>query len=108
MELQEEGITFGEHDGKPAVFKNGEVQKNTDLTLVDPKAFAAEHFKAKGWIMEDAPAATDKSRTTFDIKSPNGQPKQPFDHKTTYDALMEKHGGWTDKAQAEYTQAQLA
>jgi hypothetical protein len=105
-ELKEDGITFGEHEGKPAVFVNGEVKKNADLTLVDPKTFTAEHFKAKGWIAEAAPAGAPKK--TFDTKGQPGEPAAAFDHTSTYERVTKKYGGWNDKAQAEYTESMLA
>ena len=105
MELKDEGITFGEHEGKPAVFVNGEVKKNADLSLVDPKAFTGEFFKTKGWIVEDAPPA---KKGTFDTKTPNNNPTKPaFNHDTTYQSLINKHGSFNEKAQAEYTAAML-
>lgn len=107
MELMDEGITVGDYEGKQAVFENGVVKKNPDLTLADPKTYFADHFKTKGWIAEAAAGQT-APKTTFDVTGANGQPKPKFDHGSTYDSLMQKHGGWTDKAQAEYTQAQLA
>jgi len=109
MELKEEGITYGEHDGKPAVFKNGEVQKNADLTLVEPKTFTAQFFKDKGWIAEAQAQGQQgkQGKQTFDTKGQPGEPAPKFDHESTYNNIMKKYGGWTDKAQAEYTQAQL-
>lgn len=107
-ELKEEGITFGEHEGKPAVFVNGEVKKNADLTLIDPKTFAADHFKTKGWIQADAtPLAPGKK--TFDVADKGSKGQSNFDHKSTYDRILQANGGkWTDKAQAQYTDAMLA
>ena len=117
LELKEDGITFGEHEAEingvkqmvPAVFKNGVVQKNADLSLIEPKVFASEHFKAKGWIVDAQNTNNNntKTRTTFDTNNNNKNSKPKFDHQTTYDGLMQKYGGWTDKAQAEYTQSMV-
>jgi len=106
MELKDEGITFGEHEGKPAVFVNGEVKKNADLSLVDPKTFTGEFFKTKGWIVEETPQG--KQKSTFDTKTPNNNTSKPaFNHDTTYASVVAKYGSFNDKAQAEYTIAQL-
>lgn len=107
MELKEDGITYGEHEGKPAVFVNGEVKKNADLTLLDPKTFTAEHFKTKGWIAEPSAAPGAPAKRTLDTKGNPGEQSPKFDHQSTYDNVIKKYGGWNDKAQAEYTQAQL-
>ncbi len=107
MELKDEGITFGEHEGKPAVYVNGEVKKNADLTLVDPKAFTAEHFKTKGWIQE-AQQQQQTTKRSLDVRTGNKGDKPDFDAEGTRVAINDKYGGkWTPKAQAEYTQAML-
>ncbi len=111
MELKEEGITYGDHEGKPAVFVNGEVQKNADLTIVDPKVFNATKFKEKGWIAEAAAAAAPVKKT-FDAsgKEIGGQGTAvKFDHKSAHEqALAESGGKYDDKYQSVYTSLQLA
>lgn len=108
MELKEEGITYGEHEGKPAVFVNGEVQKNPDLTLVDPKKFTAEKFKTKGWIAEPATPPT-PGKKTFDINGKPGEQTAKFDAKSAHEQAFKASGGkYDEKYQAVYTEAQLA
>lgn len=106
LELKEDGITIGDHEGKPAVFVNGEVKKNEDLTLTDPKTFIGEHFKTKGWITEAAPVVPAK-KGSFDVTGNNPQ-KGAFDYNATYASVVAKHGSFNGAAQAELTNAQLA
>ncbi len=106
LELKEDGITIGEHEGKPAVFVNGEVEKNTDLTLKDPKVFIAEHFKTKGWIAEPAAPPAPPKKGSFDVIGKGGQ-QSTFNHDATYAGVVAKHGSFNAAAQAEYTNAQL-
>lgn len=106
MELMEDGIKIGDFEGKPAVYVNGEVQKNADITLVDPKTFISEHFKTKGWMQPEA--TTTPPKRTFDTKGkPIDTAAPKFNHDTTYAQLIEKYGSFNDKARAEYTQAML-
>ena len=112
MELKDDGITYGEYDDngtkKIAVFKNGEVLKNTDRTLVDPKTYTADYFKNKNWIAEPAQAAPANPKKTLDVATPGG-PKPVFDSQSAYKQALSASGGvWNEKAQAVYTDIQLA
>jgi hypothetical protein len=113
-ELKDDGITIGEHETeiggakvmRPAVFVNGVPQKAADLSLVDPKVFISEHFKNKGWIAEPAAAAAPGKKQSFDTASGGAQGKSAFDDKGTYERILAANGGaWTEKANAEYTNA---
>lgn len=105
--LMEEGYKLGEHEGKPALFKNGEPYKDAEAKLVDPKAFIPEWMKTNGLI--EVEQAADTKRKTFDTKTRTGQDDNKFDHATAYEAALAAGGGkWNEVAQARYTEAMAA
>ena len=109
-EMKEDGITFGEYEDNGvktiAVFENGVVKKNADLTIVKPKDFAPEYFKSKGWIAPDATQPTPEKKSTFD--GPSGGSKTTLTHESIHAQALAASGGvMNEKYQAVYTDLQL-
>lgn len=106
----EEGYTLGEYDDngakKPAVFKNGEVMKDKELKLIDPKAHLGEWMKTNGLI--DTAGSGKPPRQSFDTEPGKGGTTGDFDSAGAYKKALDANGGkWNERAQAMYTEAMV-
>lgn len=109
---KEDGYTLGEYDDngakKPALFKNGEVVKDKELKLVDPKAHVSEWMKSQNLLEAEQQQAAN-TRRTFDTNTNSNNTQSKFNHDAAYETAMNAGGGkWNEKAQATYTEMLVA
>lgn len=108
--FKEDGYSIGEYDDNgnkvTALFKNGEVQKDKELKLIDPKGHIGEWMKSGGLLeSEQAAGGGGPQRRTFDTGVTNTGGKSSFDHSSAYEKAIQAGGGvWNEKAQAAYTE----
>jgi len=108
--MAEDGYTVGEYEDNgnkiKALFKNGEVVKDKELKLVDPKSHISEWMKTSNLLEAEAPGKD--RRQTFDVSGTGGG-TSTFDHESAYEKALQAGGGkWNEKAQAVYTDLQVA